>query len=108
MISSSVVPVVVPVLVLLHVCFWDHPNANENTNTNIFDTQTKIGVSFRILIDRSLAVTVRAGRRVMFLKITGYVPPGSYITLIGRPISDDVFSNGVMFLTREHNTNWGT
>ena len=43
----------------------------------------------------------------MFLKITGYVPPGSYITLIGRPISDDVFSNGVMFLTREHNTNWG-
>ena len=44
------------------------------------------------------------GRRVMFLKNTGYVPHLGNITLLGRPISDYVFSNGVMFLIGEHNT----
>ena len=40
----------------------------------------------------------------MFLKNTGYVPHLGNITLLGRPISDYVFSNGVMFLIGEHNT----
>jgi hypothetical protein len=40
----------------------------------------------------------------MFLKNTGYVPLGRNITLLRRPIFYDVFSNGVMFLTGEHDT----